>query len=64
MSAVKRPRNATLSRTGFVFRSTYDFEVNSSVFTSSVFLLPEFSCAVSDVKNNVKSARPDGCPFD
>ena len=45
-------------------------QLNITRFEYNLYLLaithrlPEFSCAVSDIKNNVKSTGLDGFPFD
>ena len=50
--------------------SVFLLQLNVALFEYNLFLLaithrlPEFSCAVSDIKNDTKSTRLDGCPFE
>ena len=50
--------------------SVFLLQLNVTPFKYSLYLLaithrlPEFSCAVSDIKNFIKSTRLDGCSLD
>ena len=50
--------------------SVFLLQLNVTLFESNLFLLaithrlPEFSCAVSDLKDYIKSTGLDGCSFE
>ena len=50
--------------------SVFLLQLNITLFEYNLFLfaithrLPEFSCAISDLKDYIKSTRLDGCSFE